>query len=80
MKQQTVRTTVDIPAGLYRRLKVRAAAKGCSARELILVGIRQALAKEESPAAKRVHFPLLDSEGPVIDLTNEQMYDIIEFP
>jgi hypothetical protein len=80
MRQQTVRTTVDIPVALYRRLKVRAAAKGCSARELILVGIKQALAKDQSPVAKRVHFPLLHSEGPVIDLTNEQIYDIVEFP
>jgi hypothetical protein len=80
MKSQTVRTTVDIPTGLYRRLKAQAAARGCSARELILVGIRRALSKEEPPRANCVHFPLIDSQGTKVDLSNEQMYDYIEFP
>jgi hypothetical protein len=80
MKLQTVRTTVDIPAGLYRRLKVQAAARGCSARELILVGIRRALSQEEPAKASRVRFPLIDSPGAKVDLSNEQMYDYIEFP
>ena len=80
MKPQSVRTTVDIPASLYRKLKTEAAARGCSARELILVGIRKALSKQSPSAGKRVRFPLIKSDGPKINLTNEQIYDIIEFP
>ncbi|MGD0568099.1 MAG: hypothetical protein ABSA78_06810 [Candidatus Sulfotelmatobacter sp.] len=80
MKSQTVRTTVDIPTGLYRRLKLQAAARGCSARELILVGIRRALSQEEPSKANRVRFPLIDSQGAKVDLSNEQMYDYVEFP
>lgn len=80
MKPQSVRTTVDIPVGLYRRLKVQAAARGCSARELILLGIRKALLKDESPRPKHVRFPLIVAAGPKVDLTNEQMYEYVEFP
>jgi hypothetical protein len=80
MKSRNVRTTVDIPVALYRRLKVQAAARGCSARELILVGIKKALLHEENYSPKRVRFPLIVSDGPKVDLTNEQMYEYIEFP
>ena len=38
MKEEAVRTTVDIPTSLYRRLKEQAAAQGRSVRELILAG------------------------------------------
>lgn len=40
MKEQAIRTTVDIPASLYRKLKAQAAAQGRSVRELILLGVR----------------------------------------
>ena len=43
MKEQAVRTTVDIPASLYRKLKEQAAAQGRSIRELILLGVRVTL-------------------------------------
>ena len=36
MKQDSVRTTVDIPAPLYRKLKQRAAAEGSSIRQLVI--------------------------------------------
>ncbi len=36
MKSEAIRTTVDIPVALYRRLKEQAAAQGRSVRELIL--------------------------------------------
>lgn len=80
MKVQSVRTTVDIPASLYRQLKAQAAARGCSARELILVGIQKALLQEEGPHSRRVQFPLIVSDGPKVNLSNEQMYEYVEFP
>jgi hypothetical protein len=80
MKRQSVRTTVDIPAALYRKLKMQAAARGCSARELILVGIRKALLREEAAHPNHVQFPLIVSDGPKVDLTNEQIYEYVEFP
>lgn len=32
------------------------------------------------PAPIRVQFPLIHSDGPAVELTNEQIYDLIEFP
>jgi hypothetical protein len=80
MKQEAVRTTVDIPVSLYRKLKEQAAAQGRSVRELILAGVRTTLLEGKRPRAKRVRFPLIVSKGPKVDLTNEQIYEYVEFP
>jgi plasmid stability protein len=80
MKNETIRTTVDIPASTYRRLKIRAAAQGCSVRELILAGIRRTLHEGKRSRAQRVRFPLIVSSGPRVNLTNEKIYEHVEFP
>lgn len=80
IKEQAIRTTVDIPASLYRKLKEQAAAQGRSIRELILLGVRVTLIEGKRPRSKRVKFPLIASDGPKVDLTNEQIYEHIEFP
>ncbi|MGC2112618.1 MAG: hypothetical protein WA655_24070 [Candidatus Korobacteraceae bacterium] len=80
MKQESVRTTVDIPAPLYRKLKARAAAKGSSVRELVLTGVKAVLLEGERPRPRKVHFPLIVSKGPKVNVTNEQIYEHVEFP
>ena len=80
VKQESVRTTVDIPTCLYRRLKEQAAAQGRSVRELILAGAKSALVEGRRPRPKRVRFPLIVSKGPKVDLTNELIYEYVEFP
>ena len=80
MKEQAVRTTVDIPASMYRKLKEQAAAQGRSVRELILLGLRFSLVKGRRPRSAKVKFPLIVSKGPKVNLTNEQIYEHIEFP
>ena len=80
MKQECVRTTVDIPAPLYRKLKEQAAARGHSVRELVLAGIRSVLLQGQRPRPKRVQFPLIVSEGPKVDLSSEQIYEHVKFP
>jgi hypothetical protein len=81
MKSESVRTTVDIPAPLYRKLKQRAAAKGSSVRQLVITGVKAVLEQEEQrPRTKRVRFPLIRSKGPKVNLTNHQIYGGIEFP
>lgn len=80
MKKQAVRTTVDIPTTLYRKLKAQAAAQGRSVRELILSGVRATLVEGKRPRPRRVKFPLIVSDGPKVELTNEQIYEHIEFP
>jgi hypothetical protein len=80
MKRDSIRTTVDIPAPLYRRLKAQAAANGSSVRELVLVGVQTVLLRARRPRPQRVQFPLITSDGPKVDLTNEQLYERVEFP
>jgi hypothetical protein len=80
MKEESVRTTVDIPAPLYRRLKEQAAARGSSVRELVLAGVKNVLLQGQRPRRRRVQFPLIVSSGPKVNLTNEQIYEHVEFP
>jgi hypothetical protein len=80
MKPESVRTTVDIPAPLYRKLKEQAAASGRSVRELVLAGVKGVLLEGERLPARRVRFPLIKSQGPKVELTNEQIYEHVEFP
>jgi hypothetical protein len=80
MKPDSVRATVDIPAPLHQKLKAQAAASGYSVRELVLTGIRRVLAQSRRPRPKRVQFPLIVSNGPKVELTNEQIYGHVEFP
>lgn len=80
MKEESVRTTVDIPASLYRRLKEQAAARGSSVRELVLAGVKTVLLQGQRPRRKRVQFPLIVAKGSKVILTNEQIYEHVEFP
>lgn len=80
MKQRVIRTTVGIPASLYRRLKDRASAQGKSVREVILASVRAAVWERRHSKATPVRFPLIASDGPKVNLTNEQIYSYIQFP
>ena len=80
MKEQSVRTTLDIPAPLYRKLKEQAAARRSSIRELVLMGVKSVVIQGQRPRARRVRFPLIVSQGPKVNLTNEQIYEHVEFP
>ncbi len=68
-----MRTTVDIPDEIYRRLKIKAAEDGETVRALILRGVEQTLA--EKPVEKRkVDFPIIRGDGKrKINLTREQI-------
>ena len=79
----SVRTSIDIPRDLHRRLHEAAARKGCSARQLILRSIEQVV-DAAAPKRHRRHLsldpPIVPSTGKPIDLPNEQIYDLIDFP
>ena len=79
MPNTDVRTTVDIPAPLYRKLKAQAAQRGCSVRDLLVRGAESILVAPQRPK-RRVRLPLIDSKGPKVELTNERLYELIEFP
>lgn len=61
-----------------------AARRGCSARQLILASIEQALAQNEPARPLRrlsLDVPLVAADGrKPFDLTNDEIYDLIEFP
>jgi len=83
MEQKPVRTSIDLPRDLHRRLQEAAARKGCSARKLILAGIEQAVSEPEAarpPRRLTLDESLVPPAGRRIDLTNEQIDELIEFP
>ena len=76
-----MRTTVDIPDAIYRRLKSRAAREGSSAKALILRGVKEVLKAQRRKAGRRVSLPIVRSKRPgSLDLDNARIYDIISFP
>ena len=83
MKQTAIRTSIDLPRDLHRRLHEAAARKGCSARKLILDGIEKAV-EETAPAKPKrrlsLDTPLIPPAGRKLDMTNAEIYELIEFP
>lgn len=76
-----MRTTVDIPDPVYRRLKSRAASEGSSAKELILRGVEQVLKRSPRKSRKRVRIPIIRSRRPgALELDNDKIFEIIPFP
>lgn len=84
MAESTIRTSLDIPATLHRKLHEAAARKGCSARQLILRSIEQVVEEAEPKRPLRrlsLEPPLVPADGrKPFDLTNEQLYELLEFP
>jgi len=77
MKPNSVRTSIDIPRTLHRKLREEAAKRGCSARSLILAAIEQTVA---SPAPRKGRLkldrPLLAGRRKPFSFTNEEIYEL----
>ncbi len=72
-----MRTTIDIPDGIYRQLKARAAREGRSTRALILKGVKGVLQAGRPKAGAFVSLPIVRSKRPgTVDLDNAAIYDI----
>jgi hypothetical protein len=84
MEKTAIRTSIDIPRDLHRRLHEEAARKGCSARMLILSCIEKAVEEAAAPQPRRrlrLDPPLVPPAGRgTIDFTNEEIYELIELP
>jgi plasmid stability protein len=77
MAQWLMRTTVDIPDGMYRQLKSRAAREGSSTRALILKGVKEVLKSERRKTGTPVVLPIVRSRRPgTVALDNAIIYDI----
>ena len=80
-QNRTVRTTVDIPDAVYRRLKARAASEGSSAKALILRGVERVLKETQRRPQRRVTGPIVPSKRPgAMRLDNARIYEVISFP
>lgn len=78
-----LRTSVDIPRDLHRRLHEAARSRGCSARQLILESIERIVLEASSQKPRRrlsLEKAPVSSRGHVFDLSSEQIHDLIEFP
>jgi hypothetical protein len=78
-----VRTSIDLPRDLHRRIHVAAAREGCSARKLILSGIERVVEETKTTRPRRrlrLDPPLIRSAGRRIRLTNEKIYELVELP
>ncbi len=83
MKSNAVRTSIDLPRDLHRRVHEAAARKGCSARKLILAGIERVVeeAKPSRPKRRlRLDPPLIRPAGRRIRITNQDIYELVELP
>lgn len=71
-----MRTTIDLPDPVYRKLKARAAMEGASVKEVLLRIVRRELSQ---PARQhRTSFPLIrGKETRRLNLTNEQIDEIL---
>jgi hypothetical protein len=78
---KSVRTTVDIPDRLYRRLKSKAAEEGRSVKELILRGVESELKVDVRRPAHFVSSPLIRSKRPgTLVLDNAKIFENVLFP
>jgi hypothetical protein len=76
-----MRTTIDIPDAMYRRLKARAASEGRTAKALILTGVEHVLTSKPSATGRKVTLPVVRSKRPgTMRLDNARIYDVISFP
>jgi plasmid stability protein len=76
-----MRTTVDIPDAIYRRLKSRAASEGRSAKALILRGVKEVLKTKRQKVGRKVSLPIVRSKRPgSVELDNARIYEITSFP
>jgi hypothetical protein len=76
-----MRTTIDIPDPMYRRLKARGASEGRTVKSLILEGAERILRSDVERPARKVTLPLVRSKRPgSLRLDNARIYDVISFP
>lgn len=73
-----MRTTVDLPDDLFRRVKATAALRGTSLKDFITQAIEDELARQKAPDDYTVKLPLIRSKRPgALHLTNAQIEDLL---
>ncbi|HEX4031407.1 MAG TPA: hypothetical protein VHX20_13640 [Terracidiphilus sp.] len=77
-----MRTTIDIPDETYRTIKRIAVEDDSTVKRMVLEGLALLVAKRNSnPPRKRLDLPLIRStRTDLLDIDNEKIYEIIDFP
>ncbi len=72
-----MRTTIDLPDPVFRRLKASAALEGVSLKEVILRAVEKEL-HSNRPKKGRIRFPLIRSRQPgTLSLTNAEIDEVL---
>ncbi len=72
-----IRTTVDIPAPLYKELRERAAKEGTTIKALLVEGADRVLRPKMAAPRRRITEAIVKSKRPgTLDITNEQIYEL----
>lgn len=73
---RTIRTSLDIPEDLHRRIHEAARRRGCSARALILSSLEREVGAETG-ARGRVQVPLVRGSGEPVNPSHDEIYDVL---
>ncbi len=77
-----MRTTIDIPDETYKSIKRIAVEDETTVRQMVLDGLSLLLQmRKNRPVGKKLDLPLIRStRGEVLDIDNEKIYELIDFP
>lgn len=72
-----MRTTVDLPDPIFRKLKALAARRGTSLKKVLLGAVEAEIRKPAAASKRRLKFPLLRSQEPgSLNLSNAEIDDL----
>ena len=73
-----MRTTIDLPDDLFRRVKSTAALRGETLREFIQAAVEKEISTETPESSFRVKFPLIKSKNPkTLSVTNGKIENLL---
>ena len=78
VKMKFMRTTVDLPDSLFRRMKATAVTRGMSIKDFLITAVESEISKSEASDDYSVQLPLIRSKRPgTLDLTNAEIEDLL---
>ncbi len=73
-----MRTTVDLPDELFRKMKATAALRGMSLKQFLTSAVETEISKPRQSKRHRVKLPLIHSKNPgTLNLTNAEIEDLL---
>ena len=73
-----MRTTIDIPDELFRRVKAEAALRGQSLKTFFLNALENEFSTKQTPVRRRAKLPLVNSKESHYEISAERIADILE--